>query len=482
MELRNDRGGILAMSCTEIKDNRMFDLLQADDDSDLLKPVLIKNVSRHHVESSGSAKHTFWKANAKRTAVRGNLQAPVHVYDFIVTLYYWSTSEHYTLPGSKCSKVQIAELAGVGRDSMKPLKHQIQANRAAMELSQLLEHIVKVNAKDDKRNSIKHMKSSSTLTMLKYFHDSLLKQYTTLRVICHIRPELELLNTNISVLEFGKSLRRLSTSTVDVPVSSPESMQLYIQTEHLAHELHLCGRMQGQRSMGTMTAKRYERLRNSVLNFLKSETDDIVLAKRNFVDIFTLLSVLREYHDKITNEENNEKTRNTLKFAPFLLKSLLVDKNAVKQTTEKVQQAVNQTLPVSTTGPEYWEAFVAENPSDFFEYEQMCAEIRDAQRLFEIDSKEILKYQENVLQLRDKMDKFRRLRYLSGIEEYEASTGNVIVPDKEKLMFQNIKRADAELTKVNENFVQKLNHLNRISAEHIKMNMDIHSRFTVQCF
>lgn len=49
-----------------------------------------------------------------------------------------------------------------------------------------------------------------------------------------------------------------------------------------------------------MTAKRYERLRNVVLNFLKSETDDIAIAKINFTDFFTVLSVLREYYDKIT--------------------------------------------------------------------------------------------------------------------------------------------------------------------------------------
>lgn len=66
-----------------------------------------QDVSKHTFESSDTAKHKFWKANAKRTAVRGNLQELVHVYDFIVTFYYWNTSQHYTLSESICAKVLI---------------------------------------------------------------------------------------------------------------------------------------------------------------------------------------------------------------------------------------------------------------------------------------------------------------------------------------------------------------------------------------
>lgn len=73
-----------------------------------------------------------------------------------------------------------------------------------------------------------------------------------------------------------------------------------IRTDHLRHELHLYGRFGGQKGMYTMTAKRYERLRNSVLVFLKSETDDIVLPKGNFADVFTILSVFKEYRDRTT--------------------------------------------------------------------------------------------------------------------------------------------------------------------------------------
>lgn len=58
------------------------------------------------------------------------------------------------------------------------------------------------------------------------------------RVICHIRPELEFLNANLSVLNFGNILRELPISKltlINVQFSEPEIIELYASIYYIIH-------------------------------------------------------------------------------------------------------------------------------------------------------------------------------------------------------------------------------------------------------
>lgn len=72
------------------------------------------------------------------------------------------------------------------------------------------------------------------------------------------------------------------------------------QKEHLAHELYLCEKLLGRGSMNSMTPKQYKRLRDKLIDFLRSKSDDIDLTKWSYANVYTVLSVFREYHKKLT--------------------------------------------------------------------------------------------------------------------------------------------------------------------------------------
>lgn len=52
----------------------------------------------------------------------------------------------------------------------------------------------------------------------------------TFRIICHIRPELSFLNANISVLNFGKFLRELPDSVINLSYLNLETIELYVSS------------------------------------------------------------------------------------------------------------------------------------------------------------------------------------------------------------------------------------------------------------
>jgi len=146
------------------------------------------------------------------------------------------------------------------------------------------------------------------------------------RVLCH-RPELVFLDMNLVVLKFAEALRKLPNSMVNVAISEPaQAVELYASVfffseiliyvwrygfqlsisrysqklqEHFAHELHLYEKLKGQRSMMVMTEERYEQLNNKVIEFSLCKTDDIVLAKWSYVEAYIILSVFREYYDRL---------------------------------------------------------------------------------------------------------------------------------------------------------------------------------------
>lgn len=71
------------------------------------------------------------------------------------------------------------------------------------------------------------------------------------------------------------------------------------------------------------------------------------------------------------------------------------------------------------------------------------------------------------------------IRHLSGDEEYDENTGNVIVPGEEKRTFRNLKRADDKLKSLSDNFVQTLKNLNRTTYMYFELNRRIHERYKV---
>lgn len=69
--------------------------------------------------------------------------------------------------------------------------------------------------------------------------------------------------------------------------------------EHLAYELNMYRKFKGHKRMGEMTNKHYVELRNKVFDFMRFKIDDIVLPKWSYSDVFTVLSVFREYYNLI---------------------------------------------------------------------------------------------------------------------------------------------------------------------------------------
>lgn len=68
----------------------------------------------------------------------------------------------------------------------------------------------------------------------------------------------------------------------------------------MTRELYLYRAVKDTWSMAMLTVARYEWLRNKTLNFLTSNNDnDTVLQKWNYVDGYTVLSVFKEYYDRI---------------------------------------------------------------------------------------------------------------------------------------------------------------------------------------
>lgn len=70
------------------------------------------------------------------------------------------------------------------------------------------------------------------------------------------------------------------------------------QRELFAHELRLYGQFGCQTSMTQMTDERYERLRHTVSDFLQYKTNGVALARWDYADVYTVLSVFRDYHDR----------------------------------------------------------------------------------------------------------------------------------------------------------------------------------------
>lgn len=54
--------------------------------------------------------------------------------------------------------------------------------------------------------------------------------------------------------------------------------------------------------MVNMTVTRYEQLRKTVLDFIQFKFNHIDLLKWNYADIFTILSVFREYFEQLPYE------------------------------------------------------------------------------------------------------------------------------------------------------------------------------------
>lgn len=52
------------------------------------------------------------------------------------------------------------------------------------------------------------------------------KKFIFSRVICHIRPELEFLKTNISVLKFGEALYKLTSNEIYLPSDETKATAL----------------------------------------------------------------------------------------------------------------------------------------------------------------------------------------------------------------------------------------------------------------
>lgn len=68
----------------------------------------------------------------------------------------------------------------------------------------------------------------------------------------------------------------------------------------MVSELYFYKTLEGRESMSDMTAEKYELLRNKVLDFLQYKSDDIVLPKWCYVDVYTVLSVCREYYEQLS--------------------------------------------------------------------------------------------------------------------------------------------------------------------------------------
>lgn len=73
----------------------------------------------------------------------------------------------------------------------------------------------------------------------------------------------------------------------------------------MTSELYFYKTLEGRECMSDMTAGKYELLRDKVLDFLQYKSDDIDLPKWSYVEVYTILSVCREYYENSLYCYNN---------------------------------------------------------------------------------------------------------------------------------------------------------------------------------